>query len=178
LREAAGAKRIAGTFLALGATPVDRIDRQLLALLQQDSRVSLADLGQRVGLSISAVNERPKKLHARRVLRGFVALVDPPSVGLGLAAFVQVALDRPEREAAFVRRVAASPEVQECHHVTGDFSYLLEVRVRDTAHLEAFLGEEVKSTPGVVRTQTIVALSTRKETAAVSVAPAGGDGGR
>ncbi len=153
---------------------MDLIDRQLLALLQRDSRLSYGDLGGRVGLSVSAVNERLKKLTSRGVLRSFVAMVDPQAVGFGLCAFVQVLIDRPEHESEFVARVTETPEVQECHHVTGDYSYLLKVRVRDTMHLETLLGETLKSLPGVIRTQTIIVLSTPKETTVVPVAAADG----
>lgn len=149
---------------------MDQIDRQLIALLQRDSRLSYGELGGRVRLSVSAVNERLKKLAARGVLRGFVAVVDARAVGFGLCAFVRVLVDRPEHEAAFVARMTQTPEVQECHHVTGDYSYLLKLRVRDTAHLEALLGERIKSLPGVVRTETVVVLSTPKESLEVPVA--------
>lgn len=148
---------------------MDLIDRQIVALLQRDCRLSYADLGGRVGLSVSAVNERLKKLAARGVLRAFVAVVDAQAVGFGLCAFVQVLVDRPEQEGAFVARMTQTPEVQECHHVTGDYSYLLKIRARDTSHLETLLGDRVKSLPGVVRTQTIVVLSTPKESTEVPV---------
>lgn len=148
---------------------MDAIDRQLLAMLQRDSRLSYGDLGARVGLSVSAVNERLKKLAARGALRAFVAVVDPRALGFRLCGFVQVLVDRPEHEAAFLARVAQTPEIQECHHVTGDYSYLLKVRVRDTAHLEALLADTLKSLPGVTRTQTVVVLSTPKETTEVPV---------
>lgn len=148
---------------------MDAIDRRIIAMLQRDSRLSYADLGGEVGLSVSAVNERLKKLTNRRVLRAFVGVVDPQAVGLALCAFLQVLIERPEHEGGFLTRVVDMPEVQECHHVTGDYSYLLKVRVRDTAHFEALLGG-LKSLPGVARTQTIVVLSTRKETTEVPVA--------
>lgn len=78
---------------------MDGTDRRLLALLQWDSRLSYAQLGARVALSVSAVNERLKKLTARGVLRGLVAVVDPRAVGLTLSALVRVPIDRPEHEA-------------------------------------------------------------------------------
>lgn len=156
---------------------MDAIDRQIVALLQRDSRLSYAEIGGRVGLSVSAVNERLKKLAARGVVRAFVAIVDAQAVGFALCAFVQVLVDRPEHEAAFVTHLTRTPEVQECHHVTGDYSYLLKIRARDTAHLEALLGDRIKSLPGVVRTQTIVVLSTPKESTELPVIGGDGHGG-
>ena len=148
---------------------MDAVDRQLLALLQDNCKLSYAELGSRVGLSVSAVNERLKKLNTAWVIRAYTALVQPRAVGLDVCAFIQVLIDRPKSEAIFVKRVAQMPEVQECHHVTGEYSYLLKVRVRNTEHFETFLAESIKSIPGVVRTLTFIVLSTPKETSAVAL---------
>lgn len=148
---------------------MDGTDQELLRLTQQDGRLSYGDLGAQVGLSVSAVNERLKKLHAQGVIRGWVALVNPRAVGLDICAFIQVLLDRPASTAAFVARMAQCPEVLECHHVTGDFSYLLKVRARDTTHLEILLTDLIKGVRGVVRTQTLIVLSSPKETTALDV---------
>ncbi|MCC6790203.1 MAG: Lrp/AsnC family transcriptional regulator [Thermomicrobiales bacterium] len=143
---------------------LDRVDRRLLMELQRDDRVSYADLGREVGLSISGVNARLKKLIAAGLVRRFAAQLDPAVAGLDLCAFVQVVLDRPEHDAPFIAAVQAIPAILECHHVTGDFSYLLKVRVRNTAELERLLSAQVKQLPGVNRTHTLIALSSPKET--------------
>ena len=148
---------------------MDDVDRALLELVQVDGRRPYAELAAEVGLSLSAVNERLRRLRARGVVRGVVALLDPRAVGLDVLAFVQVLLDRPEHEAEFLAGVTAMPEVLECHHVTGEWSYLLKVRTRDTGHLETVLGTGIKALPGVVRTQTLIALSSPKETTALDV---------
>jgi Lrp/AsnC family leucine-responsive transcriptional regulator len=132
--------------------------------------MSYAALGDRVGLSISAVNERLKKLHARGVIGGCVALLAPRAVGLDVCAFVQVLIERPEHDEAFLAAIEEMPAVLECHHVTGDFSYLLKVRVPDTASLESFLSRQIKALGGVVRTQTVIALSSPKESTALDLA--------
>src|SRR5262249_30099112 len=124
--------------------------------------MSYGDLGNRVGLSISAINERLKKLYARGVIRGCVAVLEPRGVGLDVCAFVQVLIERPEHDAGFLEAVGAMAAVLECHHLTGEFSYLLKVRVADTAALETFLSRELKGLPGVVRTHTAIALSSAK----------------
>ena len=148
---------------------MDEVDQQLLALVQQDGRRPYAELAAEVGLSVSAVNERLRRLRARGVVRGVVALLEPRAVGLPVLAFVQILLDRPEHEAAFRAGIVACPEVLECHHVTGEWSYLVKVRARDTAHLEAVLATGIKALPGVVRTQTVIALSSPKETTVLEV---------
>ncbi len=151
---------------------LDGQDRYLLALVQENSRLSYAELGEHVGLSASAVHDRLRKLQAQGVVRGFGARLDPEALGLGLCAFIQVLLERPEHDAPFVAAMAELPEVQECHHVTGDYAYLLKVRTHSTRSLERLIADSIKSLPGVVRTLTLVALSTPKENAALAVGPA------
>ena len=148
---------------------MDSIDCALLALVQADGRRPYAELAAEVGLSVSAVNERLRRLRAQGVVREVVALLAPNAVGLSLLAFVHVLHDRPEHEAAFRAGVTAMLEVLECHHVTGEWSYLLKVRTRDTGHLEDVLTTGIKTLPGVVRTQTLIVLSSPKETTALDV---------
>jgi len=145
--------------------PLDAIDRTMLSLVQRDAKLSYAELGTKVHLSISSVMERLRRLQSDGVIRGFHAILDAQILDLGLCAYMQVTIDRPENEVAFVRRVAAVPEVLECHHITGDFSYLLKLRARDTQHLEELLATAIKQIRGITRTHTLVVLSTIKETA-------------
>ncbi len=148
---------------------MDESDLRLLSLIQYNSKLSYAELGKRVGLSVSAVNERLKKLQAQGIIRSYVAVLDAEAVGLDLCAFIQVLIDRPENEPTFLKRIAKVREVQECHHLTGEFSYLLKVRVRNTSHLETLLKEQLKSLKGLVRTHTFIVLSTPKETTALAL---------
>lgn len=143
---------------------MDEIDRKILARIQSDGRASYVEIGTAVGLSVSAVNDRIRKLTAQGVITGWGARVAPRAVGLDILAFVQVLLERPEHDTGFRAAIAALPAVQECHHVTGEWSYLLKLRVADTAALERFLGESLKTLPGIVRSHTVIALSSPKET--------------
>ena len=156
---------------------LDDTDRQLLALLQADDRLSLADLGKKVGLAPSSVNERIKRLVTRGVIEGFHARVVPEALGLDLLAFVFVGWSDPAVEAPFLARVQAAPAVLECHHVTGSWNYLLKVRLPTTRDLERFLGEVVKEVAGVQRTETIIVLSSAKETMTLTSDPLGGAAG-
>lgn len=146
---------------------LDAKDRRLLALLQKDASLSYADLGQEVGLSVSTVNERVRKLEAKGALTGYTVTVDPAALGLTLLAFIQVSLNDPKHEAAFLKAVAEDPAIQECHTVTGAHSYLLKARCRDTKHLQELLAGTIKAIPGITRTETMVALGTVKETGKV-----------
>ncbi|RJF80490.1 Lrp/AsnC family transcriptional regulator [Oleomonas cavernae] len=147
---------------------LDAIDHALIARLQEDGRLGVAELGQAVGLSPSAANERVRKLMAKGAIRAVVALADPAALGLGITGFVTVTLVHGADEAVFVAAIQADPSVQECHHVTGAANYLLKVRLADVAGLEALL-KRLKATGVVARTETMLALSTPKETTALPV---------
>jgi Lrp/AsnC family leucine-responsive transcriptional regulator len=149
---------------------LDAIDRRILALLQEDDRASLAEIGRAVGLAPSSVNERIRRLTAEGVIAGFHARLSPEALGLDLLAFVFVGWTDPAAEAPFLKRVAASPAVLECHHVTGAWNYLLKVRLANTRALERFLSEIVKDVRGIQRTETLIVLSSAKETAALAIA--------
>src|SRR5579862_316138 len=152
---------------------MDAIDTKALMVLQAAGRESWAALGETLGMTGPAAAERVRRLEERGVIRGYTAIVDPPAVGAGLAAFIAVSLDRPKDRAKFLALVASSAEIQECHHVAGDDDYLLKVRCRDTADLERLLTHDLKGLTGVARTRTTVVLSTVKETLVVPL-PIGG----
>jgi Lrp/AsnC family transcriptional regulator, leucine-responsive regulatory protein len=143
---------------------MDDIDRIILDRLQDDGASTYAEIGVAAGLSPSAVNDRLKRLRAEGVIRRLTADIEPASIGLSLLAFVLVAVNGPQDEVRFRETMKVAPEVLECHHLTGDFSYLLKLRLRDTAQLEQFLMDRLKPLPGIVRTHTLIALSTVKET--------------
>ena len=145
---------------------LDAVDLQLLAMLQENARVSQADMARAVGLAPSAVLERLRKLEARGIIEGFAALLDPRAVDLGQLAFVAVRVSGSgEQEEKAGERFAAVPEVLEVHHVAGEDCYLLKVRTRDAQHLGALLRQRLGRIPGVVSTRTTVVLETVKETA-------------
>lgn len=149
---------------------MDDIDRKIIDIMQADGRVTNAALAAATGLSVSAANDRLRRLTERGVITGWSARIDPDAVGLGLLAFLFVLIERTEHNAAFLDAVAAVPEVQEVHHVTGEWSYLLKVRVASTRALETLISERIKAIPGVARSLTVIALSSAKETAALPVA--------
>lgn len=117
------------------ALHIDEIDCEILAELQTNARIPFAELGRRVGLSTPAVIERVHRLEENHVILGYRTLVDPARVGLPVRAFVKVTVagDRLTKFAALVRNL---PEVLECHRVTGAESFMVQVAVRDVAHME------------------------------------------
>ena len=114
---------------------LDTTDRAILAELQLDARLSLAEIGRRVGLSPPAVTDRMRRLESSGAIAGYHAAVDPRALGYALGAIVRV---RPApRQIPKVADVAReTPEVTECHRVTGEDCFFVSVRVRDVEHLE------------------------------------------
>ncbi len=144
---------------------VDDIDRKIIAILQEDASTPQASIAKRVNLAASSVNERIRKLRAEGVLRGFSITLDPDKFGFPILAFVGVSIADGADTMAFIERAVAQPEVLECHHVTGEWNFLLKVRVRSTGNLEELLTQRLKSKGGgVAKTQTLVVLYAHKET--------------
>jgi Lrp/AsnC family transcriptional regulator, leucine-responsive regulatory protein len=142
---------------------IDERDRDILNLLQENARLSQAEIARSVGLAPSAVLERLRKLEARGVIRGYVALVDPQVFDQRMLAFVAVrTADRPG-ETRIAATLAEVPEVLEVHHVAGDDCLLLKIRARDTAHLSQILRDRLGAVDGVRSTRTTIVLETVKE---------------
>jgi Lrp/AsnC family leucine-responsive transcriptional regulator len=119
-------------------TVLDATNLQVLEEIQRDGRLSLAELGRRVGLSSPAVAERLRRLEDDGVISGYRAVVDPRRLGYSLGVVIRI---RPApRQLAQVAALAVeTPEVVECHRVTGDDCYVMTAYVRDVEHLEAVI---------------------------------------
>jgi Lrp/AsnC family leucine-responsive transcriptional regulator len=115
-----------------------------------------------VALSAPAVMERVKKLEAHGVIKGYTALLDSKTVGKDITAFIGVSIGNQGDLDRFAAQMLRYADVLECHHVTGDESFILKVKARNTGALEKLLGE-IRSVEGVARTITKVVLSTAKE---------------
>jgi Lrp/AsnC family leucine-responsive transcriptional regulator len=140
---------------------VEEIDRQILALLARDGRMSFTDLGKATGLSTSAVHQRVRRLEQRGVIRGYAAVIDPEAVDLPLTAFVSVTpLDQAAPDDV-PDRLAELPENEACHSVAGDENYILKVRVATPGALEALLAR-IRAAASV-STRTTIVLSTPYE---------------
>lgn len=159
--------------LANESVALDEKDRRILALVQRDTKLPQAEIARRVGLSTAAVNERLRKLEQAGVIRRHVALVDPRALGSQVAAYIEVFIEHPRYEPAFIDAIGRLDEVQECHHITGEFSLLLKVRARDMESLQRILLQRLNSMDGVRQTRTVIVLSTSKEECYV---PTGAEG--
>lgn len=141
---------------------LDEIDLRILALLQEHCKTPLAKIGERVGLSAPAVIERIKKLEEGGVIVGYTALIDARKLGHDITAFIGVLTSLPRGIQDVEEQIAGRPEVLECHHVTGGHTLLLKVKTADTSALEELISH-LRAIEGVVRTETMVVLSTHTE---------------
>jgi Lrp/AsnC family transcriptional regulator, leucine-responsive regulatory protein len=142
---------------------MDDIDKKIIEIAQLHGRASYNEFGEAVGLSVSAINERLKKLQSQGVIRGWTAQIDSKVIGLEVLAFIYVQIDRPNNEKGFSKRVNAIHEIIECHYVTGEWSYLMKVRTRTISELETVLSSKIKSLNGVMNTHTVLVLSSSKD---------------
>lgn len=142
------------------AGDLDRIDRKILKLLQQDGRFTNADLAKKVNVSPATCHRRTQRLLDDGFVRTIRAVVDPVRVDRGTLAIVGVVLDRstPESFAAFEAATIKLPFILDCHLVAGDFDYFLKIRVRDVADYSKMLGEQLIALPGVRQTRTFFVM--------------------
>lgn len=145
---------------------IDRIDRKILTVLQEDGRTTNLDLAERVGLSPTAAAERVKRLTRDGYIEGYTARLSPAKLGRGLLVFVEVKLDRTAADVfdAFAEAALRSPEVMECHMVAGGFDYLVKTRVEDMTAYRRFLADVMLTLPGVRETHTYAVMEEVKST--------------
>jgi len=137
---------------------VEEIDRRIVGLLARDGRMSFTDLGKATGLSTSAVHQRVRRLEERGVIRGYAAVVDAEAVELPLTAFISIRPIDPSAPDDAPERLRGMPEIEACHSVAGEESYILKVRVRAPSDLESLLAR-IRAEAGVT-TRTTIVLST------------------
>lgn len=149
-------------------SPMDDLDLIILDLLQHDGRISNADLSRRLNLSQPAVHNRIKRLERGGYIQKYVALLDRELMGYDLLCFIHIGmqLHQFQQIEAFRETIRELPQVLECHHVTGEFDYLLKVVTRNRKDLERFVVDKLTPIPGVARIQTSVVFREVKSTTA------------
>jgi Lrp/AsnC family leucine-responsive transcriptional regulator len=150
---------------------LDRLDRRILTLLQQDGRISMKDLSEQVGLSITPCIERVKRMERDGVIMGYFARVNPAALGAALLVFVEITLDHKSGNMfdQFRREVLRIPEVMECHLISGDFDYLIKARIREMSEYRKLLGDILLQLPGAVQSKSYVVMEEIKETLTIHV---------
>ena len=138
---------------------MDDIDRKILKKLQENARITISDLSSEIALSMPAISERLKKLEASGVIKQYTTILDPALLNKHLMALMFLRFDNPKHGDQFTCLVKDEPEIKECYYITGDFDYSLKILTENTRTLEKLL-TRIKNQPGIVKTQTIVILST------------------
>jgi len=139
---------------------LDEFDLKLLDAIQRNSRLTAAQLAERICLSPSAVQRRLHRLHERKVIEAEVAIVSPEALGQSLTAIVEVTLDtdRPKVVEEFQRAIQAPPEVMQAYYVTGNADYILVITARNTADYEAFARKFLSERPHVKYFRTSIVM--------------------
>ncbi len=152
---------------------VDEKDEKILEMLQREGRASNVDLARALELTPSATLERVRKLEERGLIQGYMALLDPQALGLGLVAFIFVRVDDRDdilgRAESTAEALAALPSVQELHHLAGEDCFLIKVRARDTDDLYRILRDDIGKFKAIRGTRTTIVLKTVKETSRLAV---------
>ena len=144
---------------------LDQIDRKVLDILQANAKITNAQLSKEIGLSPAPTLERVKKLEQQGIIQSYHAHLDREKVGLGVTTFIQVSLTGHKKDVtdSFVKRVNEIPEIIECHHITGSGDFFLKVIAKDIPAYQKLLLECINEIEEVANTQTMVILSTFKE---------------
>ncbi|MBU2711921.1 leucine-responsive transcriptional regulator Lrp [Zooshikella harenae] len=150
---------------------IDRIDRKILKILQQDGRISYVDLAEQVGLSTTPCMERVKRLEREGFIQGYAAKVNPQLLQAGLLVFVEISLYSKSADIfdEFRRAVVKLPHVLECHLVSGDYDYLIKARISEMASYRKLLGDILLKLPGVRESKSYIVMEEVKETLIIPV---------
>ncbi len=146
---------------------MDKIDKQILLLLEQDARISFAQLAQEVGLSKTPCWKRVKDLQNNGFITAFKAQINPQKLGLEIFAIVHVIVDF-SLSTEFERAVCEHNNVMSCHAITGDFDYVLKIAAHDMIELDNLLRQELSRIKGVQRFSTAIATRTIKQGTSVA----------
>ncbi len=159
------------TILMSAVIKLDQIDRKILEILQSDAKITNAQLSKEIGLSPAPTLERVKKLEISGLIKSYHAQLDPEKIGLGITTFVQVTLVGHKKmfTDAFVVKINQIDEIIECHHITGTGDFLLKVISKDITAYQKLMLERVNEIEEVASTQTMVILSTFKDSKVLPV---------
>ena len=143
---------------------LDRIDRQILSLLQADGRMTNVELAERVGLTAPPCLRRVRALEESGAIRGYHAALDPLSLGYGITVFALVSLKSQAESdlAAFERHVADIPEVRECHMLNGEIDFILKIVASDLKSFQEMLTTQLTTADNVASVKTSLTIRTSK----------------
>lgn len=150
---------------------LDKIDLNILRILQTEARISYVELGDRVGLSTTPCMERVKRLEREKFILGYSARLNPQKLQANLLVFVEISLASKSADIFddFRRAAIKLPHVLECHLVSGDFDYLIKARISEMASYRKLLGDILLKLPGVRESKSYIVMEELKETLAIPI---------
>lgn len=150
---------------------LDRIDREILNILQHNAKATIKEIATQLELSTTPIFERIKRMEAQGIITQYVAIVNTKKLGKKLRAFVEISIVDHSMEAidSFVQAIQEYPEVIECHHVTGDSDFLVIILTEDIETYNHFIVKKLSNAPNVGKVRSSFSLSLKKSTTAVRV---------
>ncbi len=150
---------------------LSRIDKNILSIMQNDGRITYAELARQVGLTTTPCIERVRRLERDGYIKHYSTVLNPEQLDAGLIVFVQIRLDRTSKDtfAQFKSAVLELPEVQECYLVSGNFDYLIKARLPDMSAYRVFLEESLLSVPAVQESTSVMVMEAVKETLTIPI---------
>jgi len=150
---------------------LDKINRNILNILQENSNITNSDLSKSIGLAPATTLERVKKLELSGVINGYVALVNQKKIGKDITAFIEISMKNHSAESIrnFSRDIAAFPEVLECHHIAGDKDFLLKVVTENIESYRVFALDKLASIPEIGNVCTLFTMDTIKYSTGIPV---------
>jgi len=158
----------------MAATTIDELDRSILAILQEEGRVTNVELASRVGLTAPPCLRRMRALEESGVIKGYHAELDPGALGYGIMVFALVSLRSQAEDdlRAFESHVATLPEVRECPMLNGEIDFILKIVAHDLQSFQNFLTSKLTPAPNVASVKTSLTIRTSKTSCGIPVDPA------
>jgi len=156
------------------ATTIDELDRSILAILQEEGRITNVELASRVGLTAPPCLRRMRALEESGVIKGYHAELDPGALGYGIMVFALVSLRSQAEDdlRAFEAHVAELPEIRECHMLNGEIDFILKIVAHDLQSFQSFLTSKLTPAPNVASVKTSLTIRTSKTSCGIPVDPA------
>jgi len=150
---------------------LDSTDKQILEILQQNSRITIKEIAKKLNLSTTPIFDRMKKLEKNGIIKNYVALIDNKSVDKGLIVFVDISISKHAKDAlsAFAKAITKYPEVMECHHVSGNADFHLKLCLKDIESYNNFIMTKLSVIPNIGKVESRFSLSVRKMTTAIPI---------
>jgi Lrp/AsnC family transcriptional regulator for asnA, asnC and gidA len=137
---------------------IDKLDRQILALLQQNARTAYTEIAEKLLISPGTVHVRMKKLEKMGVVLGTEIIVDPAKLGFDLTAFIGIYLEKSAKYKSVIPQLEEIDEITEAYFTTGGYSIFAKMVCQNTDHLRSVLNEKIQAVPGIQRTETMISL--------------------